>query len=454
MSWRRSTRLILGGAVCAALSWSGAAGAGEQDRGSDRITTLPGLGPVAAPQYGGYASVDDAACAGVQCDGPGEAGLYYWFVATPGATRATPTILWTNGGPGATSFWGFFTENGPYVVRRDGSLREREQAWNETANYLIFDQPLGVGLSFAPDERLPANVQEGVDQWYRALVHFLERHSKVAAGPIFLAGESYGGTYTPLLAQAILDGNERAGREVVHLGGVIVVSGWVDPVVQQSMDTTFALSHGIITDADKVRIDGLYDECKAAVEAQTPSSAAANDACGKMKSAIQDITGLYLLNIAARGDPPTKPLVTYLNRRAVRDAVHARRTGTFSMFSEAIGDRYTVGEQDSYRSQVESLLDEGVPIMVVSGLNDATDVNPLGTAKWLDLLGGDAAAAFRAAPTTQWKQGTGKAAPVLGYVQDGGTLSWVKVLNAGHLAVGDQPLLIDLIDDQLLAPGG
>ena len=28
-----------------------------------------------------------------------------------------------------------------------------------------------------------------------------------------------------------------------------------------------------------------------------------------------------------------------------------------------------------------------------------------------------------------------------------------KVLNAGHLAVGDQPLLIDLIDDQLLITG-
>ena len=119
MSWRRSTRLILCAAVCAALAWSGAAGAGEQDRGSDRISALPGLGPVATPQYGGYASVTDDACATVRCDGPDEAGLYYWFVAAPDATRTTPTILWTNGGPGATSFWGFFTENGPYVVRRD-----------------------------------------------------------------------------------------------------------------------------------------------------------------------------------------------------------------------------------------------------------------------------------------------------------------------------------------------
>ena len=60
------------------------------------------------------------------------------------------------------------------------------------------------------------------------------------------------------------------------------------------------------------------------------------------------------------------------------------------------------------------------------------------------------AAAYRAAPTTQWKQiPTGR--PVLGYVQEGGALSWVTVLGAGHLAVADQPILIDLIREKLLA---
>ena len=91
----------------------------------------------------------------------------------------------------------------------------------------------------------------------------------------------------------------------MHLGGVIIVSGWVDPVVQQSMDThvrTVARHHHRRRQG---RIDGLYDDCAAAVAAQTPSSAAANDACGKIKSAIEEISGLYLLNIGAR--PATHP---------------------------------------------------------------------------------------------------------------------------------------------------
>ena len=94
------------------------------------------------------------------------------------------------------------------------------------------------------------------------------------------------------------------------------------------------------------------------------------------------------------------------------------------------------------------MLDRGVPVMVVSGLNDATDVNFLGVDAWLELLTGDRAAAFHAAPRTQWKDADGT---VLGYLQEGGGLTNVAILGAGHLAAADQPLLIDLIADRLLA---
>ncbi len=408
---------------------------------ADRVASLPGLGAVGTTQYAGYASVRSTPCATVQCSNPQDAGLFYWYVATRHETSTTPTILWTNGGPGSTSFWGFFTENGPYSVSKGGQLHPRPQAWNNRANYLMIEHPLGVGLSFAPDSQLPANLQQGIDGWYQALLHFLDRHPDVAARPIILAGESYGGTYEPMLAKAILDGNARAGRQLVHLGGVVITAGWVDPVVQQSMDTTYAVTHGLITSQDKARLDQDFAQCQVAVAAQTPSSAAANDVCAKIKSGIQAISGRYLLNIGATGDPPTDPMIAYLNRADVRKTIHAKPSGKFTLFSEPIGMRYAVGEQDSYVPVVQEVLDRGVPVMVVSGLNDATDVNFLGTGAWLAVMQGGPAATFRAAPTTQWKQ----KGEVLGYIQQGGGLSWVQVLNAGHLTVLDQPRLIDLV---------
>ncbi|MGZ5018114.1 MAG: S10 family serine carboxypeptidase-like protein, partial [Methylobacter sp.] len=49
---------------------------------------------------------------------------------------------------------------------------------------------------------------------------------------------------------------------------------------------------------------------------------------------------------------------------------------------------------------------------------------------------------FKKAETTHWTSEDSK--QVLGYIQNGGILSWVKVLNAGHLAAMDQPKLINL----------
>jgi hypothetical protein len=54
------------------------------------------------------------------------------------------------------------------------------------------------------------------------------------------------------------------------------------------------------------------------------------------------------------------------------------------------------------------------------------------------------------AATTKWKSPDGK--EVLGFEQNGGQLRWLKVLNAGHLAVLDQPLLIEYILNALEQP--
>src|ERR1700734_610382 len=102
------------------------AGAAASGTPPDQVTSLPGLSGALGTQYAGYASVNAKTCSNVRCSGSGDQGLFYWFVGKTGGGSATaPTILWTNGGPGATSFWGFFTENGPYTVKQGGQLVRR-----------------------------------------------------------------------------------------------------------------------------------------------------------------------------------------------------------------------------------------------------------------------------------------------------------------------------------------
>lgn len=393
----------------------------------DRVLFLPGLKENDNVQFAGYAPITGAAYPKTRTGK--EESLFYWFVGSQDYANR-PTIIWSNGGPGSSSFWGFFLENGPYeiVSASTPSLAVREQGWNHFANYLMFEQPLSVMLSFdASSEDLPANVHEGTQQYYQALLNFLQLHPEIAQNPIILAGESYAGTYLPLLAQAIVDGNARGMSPQIDLKAVTLLDAWVDPYVQMSQDTLYAYTHGMISAREKQHLDAHYLH-------NYPS----------VNQAIQQVCGLYMTNIAQLADPPFEPIIHYLNRPDVREAIHVPSTKELTTsWSLDISNNYQLGVNDSCINVIETLLSQQIQIVVVSGLNDAKDCNFLGTAKWLESLNGTAAHDFHEAQTKQWRSEPNS--PVLGYIQNGGLLSWVKVLNAGHMAARDQPQIIHLL---------
>ena len=111
-------------------------------------------------------------------------------------------------------------------------------------------------------------------------------------------------------------------------------------------------------------------------------------------------------------------------------------------WSPTVSNNYQTAVNNSAMPYVQELLDQGQQVQVISGLNDAKDCNFLGTGAWLELLVGPAAEQFQATAPTQWLD---PATNVIGFDQNGGQLSWLKVLNAGHLAVRDQPQIIELI---------
>jgi cathepsin A (carboxypeptidase C) len=414
----------------------------------DQVTHLPGYGDVASTQFAGYASLrapgDQAANSQLANE-----QLFYWFVGAEDYAHK-PTILWTNGGPGSSSFWGFFLENGPYQIDPTGSkLTKRTHAWSNDANYMIFEHPLSVTLSFANDpSAIPHSVEQGIDQLYHALLNFIALHPEIAANPIILAGESYAGTYLPLLAKAILHGNH-TGQTKLDLRVMVLCDAWVNPMVQMATDTTWAVSHGLISASQKQALDLSYA-----------------DRLPLINQAIQDICGVYMTNTAQRADPSFQPIYDYLNTPEVRQALHvpAHYPALTQNWSEQISNNYAGQVNDSYMPTVQELLDGGssasrysrsslrlldgskLKVHMVSGLNDAKDCNFLGTGAWIDLLQGDAAYAFRQAIPTQWLDAHKN---VLGFAQYGGQLGWLKVLNAGHMAARDQPHLIHYILETL-----
>ncbi len=142
----------------------------------------------------------------------------------------------------------------------------------------------------------------------------------------------------PLLARKLLKAHPE-----VDLGGVVIVSGWVNPAVQVGTTAKYALDHGLIGYSDKQRLDKVYDRCQSILRKQGQDSAKAGDVCQSIQDKIAEISGRWLGNIGQDGDIDYSPIETYLNRPDVRAAIHAKPDEKFSLYSDAISKNYGPG---------------------------------------------------------------------------------------------------------------
>ena len=147
-----------------------------------------------------------------------------------------------NGGPGASSLMGFFTELGPTLLNLQSvpaagafSLDASDgwrpfsnpHAWSRLGSLLVWEQPAGVGFS-----RCLGGCPRVWNDTTSALANLATLRAFYASQPaeasrsLVLAGESYGGIYVPLLAQLVLRDASLRARGVA-LAGIAVGNGCV-----------------------------------------------------------------------------------------------------------------------------------------------------------------------------------------------------------------------------------
>jgi len=185
----------------------------------DRLKSLPGWNqPLPSRWYSGYL---DYMFNGVQVH------THYLFVESEeigDGKQEKPLIYWSNGGPGASSMYGFLTELGPLLLS-DDSLRTTDykatgiptllynpNSFTRLGSVLIIDQPAPVGFSYCEndveshscggiawtDELTSANT-------YLALQSFYDKFPcQSKSQELYLVGESYAGVYIPTLARRIV----------------------------------------------------------------------------------------------------------------------------------------------------------------------------------------------------------------------------------------------------------
>ncbi|XP_010526302.1 PREDICTED: serine carboxypeptidase-like 29 [Tarenaya hassleriana] len=209
----------------------------------DKVSKLPGQDfNVNFEHYSGFVTVNEKL---------GRA-LFYWFFEAVEDPDSKPLVLWLNGGPGCSSIaFGLAEEIGPFHIKPDGkTLYLNPYSWNQVANVLFLDAPVGVGYSYSntSSDLLTNGDKRTAQDSLKFLLKWLERFPKYKGREFYIAGESYGGHYVPQLSQAIVRHNQASQEKTINIKGYMVGNGLMDDFHDQRGLFQYIWSLGFISD--------------------------------------------------------------------------------------------------------------------------------------------------------------------------------------------------------------
>jgi carboxypeptidase D len=118
--------------------------------------------------------------------------LFFWLFKARHIANRQRTIIWFNGGPGCSSMDGAMMENGPYRVNKNGTLRLSDGSWDEFANIVYVDQPVGTGFSYIDTDSYVHEMSAVKEEMITFLTSFFEifpelEHDDVSVDSISLS---------------------------------------------------------------------------------------------------------------------------------------------------------------------------------------------------------------------------------------------------------------------------
>lgn len=114
-------------------------------------------------------------------------GAYGHYITVP--DERVPLMIWLQGGPGASSQFGAFTEIGPIKVV-NGTATQVSNAWNIIGHTVFIDQPLNVGFSFQKDKKKPyvGSARTAADHLLNFLSNLYKQWPALKKSPLYLTG--------------------------------------------------------------------------------------------------------------------------------------------------------------------------------------------------------------------------------------------------------------------------
>ncbi|GAA5861536.1 hypothetical protein JCM1840_005403 [Sporobolomyces johnsonii] len=418
------------------------------------IPSLPGQpADSQVTMYGGH--IPSAPVKNGQPDTESDAHLYFFMVRNRHIAETERTLLWFNGGPGCSSFDGSMMEIGPFRLVRggNGELTEVDGAWNEYANVIFIDQPVGTGYAYMATNSYVHELPEAAQHVVKFMEGFYKVFPEFQNHDTYIAGESYAGQYIPYIASAFLSSRLPVAS---RLKGLLIGNGWIDPWNQYPAYLDFALQAGVIkagSDAE-ARVKKEVARCLENQEKFGKQNVKIhNGVCEGILGSITDSTvqavngqNMCVNNYDVRltdthpacgmnWPPDLADIHPYLSRDDVKSAFHAtRHTGPWVECNGQVGAQfYTPTSRPSVALLPELL--EKLPILMFAGAEDLI-CNHVGIERMIENLEWNGATGFGNVTADEWYV-NGKNA---GTWTTARNLTYVKILDASHMVPYDQPL--------------
>ncbi|KAG5507580.1 hypothetical protein JKF63_06529 [Porcisia hertigi] len=383
---------------------------------------------------------------------------FYWLFAPrrlPVDGSQPPVILWMTGGPGCSSSMALLMEVGPCKMNEtSGELYYNEYGWNDEAYLLFVDQPAGVGYSYSDKINWAHNESEVAEDMYNFLQGFARRETSpsiTGANDFYIIGESYGGHYVPAVGYRVLVGNQRGDGPRINLKGIAVGNGLTDPYTQAPYFAETAYNWckeklGVPCVTEEVYRE-MLSQLPACLEKTRECNVGPDDthiSCSVAHGACMAYAGYYTnsgRNIYDIRKPcignmcyPMDNMIAFMRRPDVMVSLGAKADIAWEVCNRDVMGLFTSDSQRNFNYTLPPMLEAGIRVMIYAGDVDYL-CNWIGNEAWVRALRWPGTPGFNAAPNVEFAVG-GRWA---GMERKYGSLSFVRVYDAGHMMPMDQP---------------
>ncbi|XP_059611633.1 venom serine carboxypeptidase-like [Phlebotomus argentipes] len=366
--------------------------------------------------------------------------MFFWFFRAQNDKDNAPVVLWLQGGPGASSLFGLFSENGPFSVTEDLDYPPRKYSWHMHHNLIYIDNPVGTGFSFTDNDLGYSTSETSVgENLYETMQQFFKLFPELRKNPFYITGESYAGKYIPALGYQIHHQNQVADNEVINLKGMAIGDGFSDPLHQLNYGD-YLYQIGLIDDNAKNLFAKYQRSAEKLIENGDYTAAfllmdRLIDGDNGQNSLFQNLTGLvqYYNYLSTLTDDGSAAMAKLIGNAEMRKAIHVGNLTFHGLDENKVGTFLIRDIMKSVALWIGELLSY-YPIVFYSGQLDIIVAYPL-TVNYLQQLDFKDHDQYLAAERRIWRVD----GEIAGYVKEAGNLIEILVRDAGHMVPLDQP---------------